>query len=280
VEILSMVKIISTEISNDILTRSNSILLAKTSKIYKESLRQLRNIFGNIHYIRGDGKAVKIKCITGNPERSIAKQKKDDNIILPLISITEVSTNTSDERNRYSPTLVHDKHWDDKQQRAIRILSLSPRPVNITYQINILSEYREDLDHIRSAIFLMFNPHMELQTSESDIAKVYIEAEEDDSSLTVMDQEDRVLKKSILIRLETYISSPKFLFTSSGKIETFHLEAELVGANEVISAQDTYSIQIQTIIDRLRYLQSLVGNERDDLINEIIQQIMALTYQF
>lgn len=274
-----MSRLISREISNQILNRSNPILIAKASKIYKESLRELRNIFGSIHYIKADNSTIKVKCITGNPERAIAKQKKEDGIILPLLSVTEISTDSSDERNRYSPMLVHEKAWNEKKQRAERVLSLSPRPINITYQLNIWTEYKEDMDQIRSAIFLMFNPHLEIQTSESDIAKVYIESEEDASTLTAADQEDRILKKALVVRLETYISSPKFLFTSSGKIESFHLQAELVGPGETIHTE-VISSDLQDIINRLRYYQSLVGVEKQNLINEIINQIMLLTYQF
>lgn len=270
---------ISSEVANDILKRSTPILMSKTAKIYKESLRQLLNIFSNIYYINADGSPVKVKCITGNPERAIAKQFKDSGIVLPLLSITESITSQSDERNRFSQMLVHDKYWDSKKLRAVRLLSLSPKPIAITYQLNIWTEYKEDMDKLRSAIYLMFNPHLEIQTSDNDLAKCFIELEEDNSSINAGDQEDRILKKAILIKLETYISSPKFLFTSTGKIETFHLEAQLSTDLETITASDSYTISLEEITDRLRYLRNIASAEQQTIIDEIIRQIIALTTQ-
>lgn len=270
---------ISSEVANDILSRSTPILAAKTAKIYKESLEQLRNIFGNMYYINANGEAIKLKCITGNPERVIAKKVKDTTMVLPLLSVTEISTNQSDDRNRYSQMLSHDKYWDPKTLRAVRLLSLVPKPISISYQLNIWTEYKEDMDQIRSSVFLMFNPHLEIRTSDNDIAKCFIDMEEDNSVTNAGDQEDRLIKKAIHIKLETYISSPKFVFTSTGKIETFHLEAELTNDMSVINSKDTFTISLEEINDRLRYLRNLASAEQQSIIDEIIRQIMALTTQ-
>lgn len=194
---------------------------------YKEILRALENIFGSLSYIDGNNNIKEIKCFHGNPERVIAKLKQESTIILPLISITKIKSNNSDERRRYTPILMHDKYWSHKKQRAVRIISLSPRPVTVEYAINIWSKFREDMDQIEEQIFAFFNPDLLIPTSFSTSNKAFLIDEEDKSELIVVDTSDRLLKKSILIEVQGYINNPKFRVTDTGKIEEFHVETEV-----------------------------------------------------
>ena len=83
------------------------------------------------------------------------------------------------------------------------------------------------MDQLREAIFVLFNPDIELQTRHDCRTKAYFSGETDISTMQAEDTEDRVLKKSISITVETYIPNPKFLFTSTGKIEEFKLDVEI-----------------------------------------------------
>lgn len=197
-------------------------------QVYKETLRSVLNIFGRYSYLDGENQLKSIKCVHANPERAVAKAKEElGNLILPIISVGQPSTENSDDRRRYQPVLVQDKYWDEKAARAVRILSFSPRPVQINYSIGIWTKYKNDLDQILEQIRFSFNPSMEIPTKFSTLAKGNLLEETDSSIMEAADGEDRILKKFFGLQVETYIPSPKFLLTSTGKIERFLQEIDV-----------------------------------------------------
>lgn len=220
---------IPNKVLSEILEKSKASTGMFVSDVYKNCLKNLLDLFSNIYYIDKNNNSIKIKCIHANQERAIAKINTGDNITLPLITISETSTINDDERRRYSNTLLHESYWDKDKQRAIRILSLPPRPVNITYSLNIWTKYKQDLDQIRGSIFLLFNPDVELNVKENFYTKAFINEESDISEITANDTQDRILRKSINIYVETYVNSPKFLYTSTGRIEQFKYDMEVIG---------------------------------------------------
>lgn len=197
------------------------------SFIYRESLRSMLASFTDVGYIDSEEKFNNIKTIHANPERAIAKLKQENNIILPVISISQTISSNDDERMKQESLLVHEKYWDKEKNRAFRILSLAPRAININYQINIWTKYMSDMDQILEQIRIRFNPEMQVPTKFSTLAKAMILSEEDTGSVVSGNQEDRILKKTINVVLRTYIPSPKFLVTSTGKIEEFNAEVSL-----------------------------------------------------
>jgi len=194
------------------------------SFIYKESLRSMIASFNDIGYINSDNKLIGTKCIHANAERAIAKLKQENNTILPVLSISQTVSEDDDKRRRNESVLMHDKYWDEDKQRAIRILSLAPRPVTVRYSLNIWAKYMANMDQILEQVRLKFNPEMQVPTKYSTIAKALIDSEEDLGKIEAADKEDRVLKKTLNITLRTYIPSPKFMLTSTGKIEKFLVE--------------------------------------------------------
>lgn len=197
------------------------------SFLYRESLRSMINCFNEIGYYDSEDKFVEVKCIHANAERAIAKITQEDNIILPIISIAQTISENDTNRQKYESVLVHEKYWDEKKNRAIRIVSLSPRAVNIKYQLNIWCKYLADMDQILEQIRLMFNPELIVPTSFSTLSKAYLDSEEIVGGSTARDKEDRVLQKTLSIMLRTYIPSPKFLITSTGMIEEFNSEIQV-----------------------------------------------------
>lgn len=202
-------------------------------KIYKDTLRYLINIFSNVYYVDKNNNPVKVKCFHANQERAVAKSFVGDNITLPVISIAETKSNADSKRRRYNPILVNDSYWDPNKNRAIRVLSLVPRPVDIDYSINIWAKYKEDIDQIRETIYYKFNPDLEINTKYLNKTKAFITEESPANTMEADDTEDRVLRSSISIKVETYIPSPKFLYTSTGKIEEFNLELFLEESKNV-----------------------------------------------
>lgn len=230
------------EVKNKIMDMTTPKVYPLTENVYKETLRELLNVFGQIYYIDGNGNKTRVNCAYGDQERSIGKLKKDNTLILPYITISQQMTVNDDERRRYHPILISEKSWDPKKKRAIRVLSLAPRPINIYYGVNIWTKYTADMDIIRSTIFNMFNPDLNIRTKFSDFNKCFLEQEEDTGAIKVGDADDRVLRKSITVMVETYIPSPKFMFTSTGEITEFNQEYKL---------QDSSSDSPESVRDNL-----------------------------
>lgn len=235
-----MNNLVNNKVLGEILEKTNAATGMFVQRVYKDTLRNLINIFGNTYYIDRNNNSIKVKCFHANQERAVAKSTLGDNITLPVITISENNTSNSDDRRRYTPILIHDKYWHKRKSRAIRMLSLSPRPVDIKYTLNIWSKYKEDLDQLREYIFNLFNPDLEIKTKQSQITKAFIDNESDIQQSEADDQQDRILKKSITIRVETYIESPKFLYTSTGKIERVNYEISIMDTNitETVEAKE------------------------------------------
>jgi hypothetical protein len=195
------------------------------SFIYKNLLRSMIASFNDVGYISSEDKFLYIKCIHANAERAVAKLKQENNIILPILSISQTVSDNDDSRRKSESLLVHEKWWDPEKNRAFRVLSLAPRAINIRYQLNIWTKYMADMDQILEQVRIKFNPEMQVPTQQGTLTKSLIESEEDVGQIAVADKEDRVLKKTINIVVRTYVPNPKFLITSTGKVEKFKIEA-------------------------------------------------------
>ena len=194
------------------------------SFVYRESLRSMIASFNDVGYIDSEEKFNSIMCIHANAERAIAKLKQENNIILPIISVGQTTSDNDTARQKTESLLVNERYWDAEKNRAFRVLSLAPRAVNVKYQLNIWTKYMSDMDQILEQIRLKFNPEMQVPTEFSTLAKAYLDSEDDVGQVTVADKADRVLKKTLNIVLRTYIPSPKFLYSSTGEIEEFKVE--------------------------------------------------------
>lgn len=196
------------------------------SHIYKESLRSMIASFNDIVTIDDEQKLKEIKVYHANAERAIAKLSQENNIVLPIISISQTVSQDDTDRRRYESVLVHEKYWDEEEHRAKRIVSLAPTAVTINYQINIWCKYMSDMDQIVEQIRLKFNPEMNVPTQQSTLAKAMLGGEDDVGSLVAQDKQDRILQKSFAVSLRTYVENPKFLLTNTGEIEKFVIDTD------------------------------------------------------
>ena len=205
------------------------------SGIYKETLRAMISLFSSFRYINSENEPVKVKCIFANPERPIAKQFQENNIILPILSIEQLISNEDSTRVRYGSILVHEKFWDEDKQRAIRVLSVPSKAININYKINLWAKYRADLDQILEQIRFAFQPSLDVPTKFTSATKAYLEGEEDFGDVSIETGQDRLLKKGLNVKIESYVPSPKFQLTSTGEIEALveviEIEGKIVGIN-------------------------------------------------
>jgi hypothetical protein len=209
-------------IRNQIVSLTTTKLLPVIDNVYKESLRSMLHIFGNMYYIDGNGNRIKVNCSHGNPERIAGRLKSDNTLILPMLTVVETQTESDPERMRYQ-NIISEKSWDPDKRRATRVLSLPPRPINITYEVNIWAKYKADMDMLRSSIFSLFSPDINIETQYSVHNEAFINSEREVGSVVASDTGDRILQKTISITLETYIPSPKFFFTNTGEIKEFNV---------------------------------------------------------
>ena len=107
------------------------------------------------------------------------------------------------------------------------MISEAPRAVDIEYGINIWAKYKANLDQLVEQIRLLFNPHLVVKTSYTNVAQAYIEQEQDQSSVDTSDREERILRRSFTIKLEGYIPNPQFLITSTGEIEELKMDGTI-----------------------------------------------------
>lgn len=194
---------------------------------YRESLRFLIGRLNTLKYINSENEVLGIKCIHANPERTIGKLKQENNIILPILSINQDSSQNADNRRRTSTNVVSESWWSEDKKRAFRVLSIAPRAVDIEYGINIWAKYKSNLDQIVEQIRLMFNPELVVNNSYTNTALAFIDQEIDNSTLETSDRQERILRRSFKIKVEAYVPNPKFLITSTGEIEEFNSDTTL-----------------------------------------------------
>jgi len=197
------------------------------SHIYKDTLRAIIHLMGEFSYLNSENGVVRIKSMHANPERAVAKIKQLSNVILPIITVSQTITDNDPNRQRYSSNLISESYWDDNKQKAIRVLSFVPRPLNILYQINVWTKYKEDMDQILEQIRLLFNPAMEIVTPLIDTTKGFLQEERNISEVAVGDGSDRVVRKELIVKVETYVPSPKYRITSTGEIISLNTEVEI-----------------------------------------------------
>ena len=180
---------------------------------YKEIVRFLINEFDQLPYLNDELETVLCKCRYGNPERTIAKLNEHDNMIVPLITVSQNSIVEDSTRQRFFPVIMHTTYWNDDTQRAERIISYCDRPVTVQYNINIWAKYIEDMDQLSQQVRLRFNPSIQLRTKFSKDSKAFLVSETNNFNFTVGDKEDRLVRKTFTVSVETYVRSPKFKVT-------------------------------------------------------------------
>jgi hypothetical protein len=209
------------DIARELIALSNS-KGKDISLVYRELLRSLIHKFSQFGVLNEEDKLIEVKCIHANPDRAIGKLTEEDNLILPIISIHQPSTQRAEKRQKYKPLIVSEKYWDEKKQRAIRLISLVPSPIDIQYEITVWAKYKNDLDQLTEQVHSMFNPDLEISTPFASNIKLFVDQEQVDPSFIVADREDRILRRTFKVNASTYIPSPKFMMTSTGKIQEFN----------------------------------------------------------
>ena len=197
------------------------------SEVYKKILSNLITRFSSLVYRDDQDEIKKISCWHGNAERVIAKLKQESNIILPVISVYREKDELDQDRLRNNSMLVHETYIDKIKNRAVRVVSLAQSPTNITYKISVWAKYNQDLDQICEQIRRFFNPDILVETSDNTQAVAFLEEEATTTEVSNPDGQDRVLRRTFMITVETYIPNPKFMITNTGEIESINSEIHI-----------------------------------------------------
>ena len=80
---------------------------------YKEIVRFLINEFNDLPYLNEEMETVLSKCRYGNPERTIARLNQEDNMIMPLITVSQNSIVESENRRRYFPVIMNTTYFNE-----------------------------------------------------------------------------------------------------------------------------------------------------------------------
>lgn len=227
-------------------------LIAET---YKETLRFMLATFSGLKVINSQNDVISIQCINASPERTVAKLYQDNNIILPLVTVAQTNSIEDEKRRRTKDLVLVESMWDSTHKRAIRIISLAPKAININYELNVWTKYSEDMDQIVEQIRLTFSPGINVITKYTNSTVAFITEEANDSTLVVGDREDRIIRRKFSISVEGYIPYPKYFVTSTGEITEFNTEVQVIedAVDLDASSIDSSSINIsetQTYIQK------------------------------
>lgn len=196
--------------------------------IYRDTLKALLSSLSGICYINSEGESTQISKVYANQERAIAVMNKGENITLPIISVSQTTSKLDNDRRRPSMRLIYSTIKRPRDNRAYRVITAAPAAVNIEYNINIWTKYLSDMDQIIEQIRVMFNPSIRVVSDDFKLDFVcFLSEEEDNSDKVVKSGEERDIKRSIGLEVEGYIPSPKFLITSTGRIQMLGLDFDI-----------------------------------------------------
>jgi hypothetical protein len=234
---------INFDVLNHIRDVTQSESFAIQDNIFRETTKQLKHIFGSVYFLNESSSKERVHCITGKQDRAVGAFRKENNVILPCISIVEAGLESDDSRRRVSNLIVSEKLWDPTARRAIRILSIAPKPINLNYDINIWAKFDKHIDMIRYYIHSLFNPDLTINTCFSDYTRAYLDSESNIGNYEAGDTTDRLVQKTISIRVETYMPMPKFLYTNTGEIKAFKTGVSVFDLNQNMETDDPVSIE-------------------------------------
>ena len=203
------------------------------SGTYKELLRFMLSLFSDIKVIDPENQVVKIACLNASPERAVAKLYQENNLVLPVITLFQSTSQEDTKRRRPSDIVLPESYWDEEKQRAFRVVTLAPHAININYELNVWTKFNEDMDQIAEQIRLLFSPDIKVVTKYTNSTSSFLVNESNTSQLIAGDREDRVLRRKFEIVVEGYIPYPKFLVTSTGEMTEFNSEFEVISKTEL-----------------------------------------------
>jgi hypothetical protein len=169
-----------------------------------------------------DGSHESVDVIYARPDRAVARMKKSRNLKLPMMSFDITNMQPSDERQRPNFNLEYWTLKSVKTGRYSRVVALAPKAVDLEAKVHFWAKNNSDMYQMMEYIMAQFHPHMRIATDVNVYTHAFIESISDLDQVDIGDREDRVLRKTINLRIEGYVPSQRYTIQSNGEIEEFN----------------------------------------------------------
>ena len=83
------------------------------------------------------------------------------------------------------------------------------------------------MNQLLEYVMQKFRPHLRVETDFMINACAFITAVGDNSTLTVGDRQDRIIRKTITFSVETYMPTRQYMIQSNGEIKEMNYETTL-----------------------------------------------------
>ena len=229
------------DIKRQIFERDNANF--RSLAFYRKTSRELLNIFSDAQIVGADNEIQSVGCTYANYERAIAMLFKTRNLTLPMMTLAISDTVEDLERRKPNTDIEFWKIHDKKTGRYTRVAALAPKAVKVSYQLNLWSRYVEDMNQLVEYAMAKFRPHLRVGTDFLTNAPAFITTVSDNSTLSVPDREDRIIKKTITFEVETWMPTRQYMIQSNGEIREMRYDVELK-SDTVFSGTGTPSTSI------------------------------------
>lgn len=213
------------DIKRQIFERENKNF--RSLEFYRKTSRELLNIFSDAQIIGSDNEIQPVTVSYANYERAIAMLFKTRNLTLPQMTLAISDTVEDLERRKPNTDIEFWTIRDKKSMRYTRVAAMSPKAVKVSYQLNLWARYVEDMNQLIEYVMNKFRPHLRVETDFLTNAPAFITAISDNSTLTVPDREDRIIKKTVTFEVETWMPTRKYMIQSNGAIREMRYDVEL-----------------------------------------------------
>jgi len=194
------------------------------ANFYKDFTRRLKEILGGFQVLKGDGTLRTVDIIYANPERAIAKITETKNTLLPILSLQFEGVELDTARRKPAAAIVEKKFWDSDKQRAIRYIALAPPAANLSFGVNIWGKYVDEVNQLTEQILLLFRPNLNIDIHPHESYEAFVLDVGDAANLTAGDREDRVVRRTVRFKVESYIPGNVFRFTNTSEMKTLNFE--------------------------------------------------------
>ena len=194
------------------------------ANFYKDFTRRLKELLGGFQVLKGDDTLRNVDIIYANPERAIAKITETKNTILPILSLQFEGVELDSQRRKPAAAVVEKRFWDSDKQRAIRYMALAPPAANLSFGVNIWGKYVDEVNQLTEQVLLLFRPNLNIDIHPNENYEAFLLDVSDASNLTAGDREDRLVRRTVRFKVESYIPGNVFRFTNTSEIKTLNFQ--------------------------------------------------------
>jgi len=213
------------DIKRQIFERENKNF--RSLEFYRKTSRELLNIFSDAQIVGADNEIQSVDCNYANYERAIAMLFKTRNLTLPQMTIAISDTEEDLERRKPNTDIEFWTIHDKESMRYTRVAAMAPKAVKVSYQLHLWSRYVEDMNQLVEYVMGKFRPQLRVGTDFITNAPAFITDISDNSTLTVPDREDRIIKKTVTFQVETWMPTRQYMIQSNGALREMRYDVEL-----------------------------------------------------